>query len=171
MFKEETPRAENFFSDQLFNDIIKRDELKNLNSIKKQHFNYCLLQIQNQNIFNCIELNSLIQNKILHPDKDILNGSPSYYNFQKNKAKQKNDAKKGQKKRKIEKKRRTLIEREGDWTCFNCKNLNFSFRTQCNRCFTPKDISDVQHENYMKKILEIIDENERKRCNENNNCS
>ena len=24
--------------------------------------------------------------------------------------------------------------REGDWVCFNCQNLNFSFRKKCNRC-------------------------------------
>ncbi len=22
----------------------------------------------------------------------------------------------------------------GDWVCFCCKNLNFSFRTNCNKC-------------------------------------
>ena len=26
--------------------------------------------------------------------------------------------------------------REGDWICFNCNNLNFSFRKKCNRCKT-----------------------------------
>lgn len=26
--------------------------------------------------------------------------------------------------------------REGDWICFNCHNLNFSFRKKCNRCKT-----------------------------------
>ena len=31
--------------------------------------------------------------------------------------------------------------REGDWTCFECQNLNFSFRTKCNRCGLSKEIS------------------------------
>jgi hypothetical protein len=26
--------------------------------------------------------------------------------------------------------------RDGDWICFNCNNLNFSFRKKCNRCKT-----------------------------------
>lgn len=26
--------------------------------------------------------------------------------------------------------------RQGDWICFNCNNLNFSFRKKCNRCKT-----------------------------------
>lgn len=26
--------------------------------------------------------------------------------------------------------------REGDWICYNCNNLNFSFRKKCNRCKT-----------------------------------
>ena len=31
--------------------------------------------------------------------------------------------------------------RAGDWTCFDCNNLNFAFRTKCNRCGLPKEIS------------------------------
>ena len=27
-----------------------------------------------------------------------------------------------------------LYEKKGDWICRFCQNLNFSFRTQCNRC-------------------------------------
>ena len=29
-------------------------------------------------------------------------------------------------------------EREGDWICFKCKNVNFAFRIICNRCQLPK---------------------------------
>ena len=32
------------------------------------------------------------------------------------------------------KKKKLFIEREGDWICTKCKNLNFSFRNSCNRC-------------------------------------
>jgi hypothetical protein len=35
-------------------------------------------------------------------------------------------------------KQNPFIEREGDWICSNCKNLNFSFRVECNRCKLPK---------------------------------
>ena len=37
------------------------------------------------------------------------------------------------------KKIKPFIEREGDWTCKNCKNLNFAFRKECNRCKFPKN--------------------------------
>ena len=33
-------------------------------------------------------------------------------------------------------------ERAGDWTCLHCQNLNFAFRTQCNRCHLPKEKSE-----------------------------
>ena len=36
------------------------------------------------------------------------------------------------------KNRRPFIERPGDWICYNCQNLNFQFRTNCNRCHIPK---------------------------------
>jgi hypothetical protein len=29
--------------------------------------------------------------------------------------------------------------RKGDWVCLACKNLNFSFRKECNKCCTKKD--------------------------------
>ena len=32
--------------------------------------------------------------------------------------------------------------REGDWTCSNCNNLNFSFRVKCNRCELAKEQSE-----------------------------
>ena len=35
-------------------------------------------------------------------------------------------------------KQNPFTEREGDWICNNCKNLNFSFRIECNRCKLPK---------------------------------
>ena len=36
------------------------------------------------------------------------------------------------------KKTKVFTEREGDWVCLNCKNLNFAFRVECNRCHLPK---------------------------------
>lgn len=32
------------------------------------------------------------------------------------------------------KKKKILFERKGDWICPNCRNLNFAFRKECNRC-------------------------------------
>ena len=37
------------------------------------------------------------------------------------------------------KKQKTFTEREGDWICSSCKNLNFAFRQECNRCKLPKN--------------------------------
>jgi ribosomal protein S27AE len=40
-------------------------------------------------------------------------------------------------------KKKPFIERVGDWTCFNCHNLNFSFRTNCNRCHITKKENQI----------------------------
>lgn len=66
----------------------------------------------------------------------------------------------GKKRIKNKKTQRNFTEREGDWTCFNCKNLNFSFRKKCNRCKVLKCWSDNQHENYLQSILTIIENNQ-----------
>lgn len=39
------------------------------------------------------------------------------------------------------KKKKPFEIREGDWTCFDCHNLNFSFRVLCNRCGLSKEVS------------------------------
>ena len=47
-----------------------------------------------------------------------------------------------EKKNKKNNSNRQFSERVGDWVCFNCKNLNFSFRTVCNRCQLSKEESE-----------------------------
>ena len=40
--------------------------------------------------------------------------------------------------------------KKGDWICMNCKNLNYSFRTLCNRCKIPK-VSSYLNTQILKK--------------------
>ena len=42
----------------------------------------------------------------------------------------------------VKKTTKPFAEREGDWICPECKNLNFAFRLYCNRCKHPKENSD-----------------------------
>ena len=56
------------------------------------------------------------------------------------------------------KKSRPFIERQGDWICKLCKNLNFAFRNECNRCKVPK-----------KDCLESVKQNEENETKNNNN--
>ena len=64
------------------------------------------------------------------------------------------------KKTKIKNNKKNFVEREGDWTCFYCGNLNFSFRKNCNRCFSLRINSEIEHDKYMENLLYIINENE-----------
>lgn len=43
------------------------------------------------------------------------------------------------------KKQKPFTEREGDWICNSCKNLNFAFRVECNRCKLPKGADAKTH--------------------------
>ena len=67
-----------------------------------------------------------------------------------------------QKKTKKEKVK-NFVERENDWVCFYCQNLNFSFRENCNRCNAYKNDSEKEHDLYMENVLCIIKQNEEKR--------
>ena len=62
------------------------------------------------------------------------------------------------------KKSRPFTERTGDWICKNCKNLNFSFRNECNRCKIPKkdcvEIIKIKEEN----IVENKNNNYNQKC-------
>lgn len=64
----------------------------------------------------------------------------------------------------LKKNTKPFAEREGDWICPDCKNLNFSFRTQCNRCKKVKEDADVikgnKKENEEKKQIKNIEQNE-----------
>ena len=49
---------------------------------------------------------------------------------------------------KDKKKKKPFIEREGDWICIKCNNLNFAFRNNCNRC----NLSKSDNQKFFKKF-------------------
>lgn len=49
------------------------------------------------------------------------------------------------------KKYKPFVEREGDWICSNCKNLNFAFRMECNRCKCSKNEDKKTEKDEIKK--------------------
>ena len=102
----------------------------------------------NSNLFNpqnnnCFNVNNLFSTE------NVFNGdiSPISYNNKKDysfspipkncKAFYKEKGEKVNKK--LNKNKKPFIERPGDWICAKCQNLNFAFRTNCNRCHLPKN--------------------------------
>ena len=45
-------------------------------------------------------------------------------------------------------------ERLGDWICFTCSNLNFSFRKMCNRCKISRDQSDMHYQSFQVSAMQ-----------------
>ena len=68
------------------------------------------------------------------------------YNFQK---------KNVEKKKK--KKKQEFVEREGDWCCYRCKNINFSFRDICNKCQFSKEESEKKFKEVGEALLKLAD--------------
>ena len=54
------------------------------------------------------------------------------------------------------KKKKQFIEKEGDWCCYDCKNINFAFRNVCNRCKLDKEESEKKYSEAGKRILLLI---------------
>ena len=66
-------------------------------------------------------------------------------------------------------KKKNFEIREGDWNCFDCHNLNFSFRVKCNRCGLSKEMSDKKCEEYkMNMMRNMMNNNNANYFNSNN---
>ena len=118
-FEIESKNNTNYF---LLNDLIKQLDSSSLIIEKEKNIIDKTNLLKNkisQNKFNQI-INPIIYNKFgffsinMHNDLD-----------KKEYIKDKN---------KNENKKKNFEERKGDWLCLFCNNLNFSFRTKCNRC-------------------------------------
>ena len=58
--------------------------------------------------------------------------------------------------------------RDGDWTCSDCSNLNFSFRIKCNRCGISKESSDKKKQNNINNDQNKEYSNQNNTLNNNN---
>ena len=56
-------------------------------------------------------------------------------------------------------KKKSFVEREGDWPCYRCKNINFSFRDKCNKCQLLKEESEKQYIEAGQKLLKLFNNN------------
>lgn len=59
--------------------------------------------------------------------------------------------------KKKKKKKAEFVEREGDWSCYRCKNINFSFRDVCNKCQLSKDESEKKFIKAGEALLKLAD--------------
>ena len=61
------------------------------------------------------------------------------------------------KKKEKKKKRINFVKREGDWICYKCKNLNFAFRSICNKCKLPKEESEKYLFDIGNELMKLAD--------------
>ena len=133
LFSNETNYLIECYQDKKLRDIQIKNQ-SNCGFGKKLNFNY--YNIHN-NKFDLSEF----QQKMNVPLKN--NGFK--YDYKKNK-KSKNKTKKEKK----------YFEREGDWCCYKCKNMNFTFRNYCNRCNYSKENSENDYEKVRRNMLSLI---------------
>ena len=76
------------------------------------------------------------------------NNNRYYFNYNNNK---KDKIKKNKKKK--------FYEKEGDWLCYKCKNINFAFRKKCNKCGISLEESENLFLKVLQKYLKIMNSN------------
>lgn len=97
------------------------------NQTINQHFEEKRKNLEQKNFLNIFDnQNNDENNKCNKFNNNYLNSKSKIHSNNKNENNQK-------------KKKKPFIEREGDWVCIQCKNLNFSFRINCNRCQISKE--------------------------------
>jgi len=55
------------------------------------------------------------------------------------------------------KRKKEFIEKEGDWPCYFCKNINFFFRKKCNKCHLLKEESEKKYKEKVDILLKLVD--------------
>ena len=131
-------QKENYGSKNFLNFFPKSSYIKKLNF--KENFNY----------FDNIDY-SFVPN--------IENISNKFDEICKNDFERQIFSKKNPKLDKIKKKKKeqkNYIERKGDWECFKCHNINFSYRKYCNICKFEKNKSDTLFEEKKIEMHKII---------------
>ena len=134
------------------NNNNKINNINNVNIKNAYNFN----NINNYNINNEINGKFILDNQSYMPiqmrnndqniKKDLNNGN-NINKYQKNKDEKNKNKFDGKKNAKKEGKLKKKFEvRVGDWNCSKCSNLNFAFRSKCNRCGLPKEISEKSRE-------------------------
>lgn len=133
-------------------ECIPKDLLERLDytspyvSIKRQNINVQIQMLEDTT--PTLEADAEVEEEVMPNHQKMNNNQFTLNNKQGNVIKKKNPKKK------------KLNERDGDWTCFKCKNLNFAFRSFCNRCQMSKVQSDYEHDAFMNNLLQMINENE-----------
>ena len=69
----------------------------------------------------------------------------------------KNDNSKNENNKRKKRKNKEFVEREGDWSCYRCKNLNFKFRNKCNKCGLNKEESEKKFVEVGEQLLKLAD--------------
>jgi hypothetical protein len=135
------------------NNINNINNMNNINIINTYNLNNINNYNNNYNNNNMINSNLNLDNQPMYippqmrnndqkmkMEKNNGNNNNKYQSNRDEKNKNKYEGKKNLKKE--GKSKKPFEVRAGDWNCTKCSNLNFSFRSKCNRCGLPKEMSE-----------------------------
>ena len=136
-FQSINPNNNYFMSNS--NNNIKNNKLNPDNNINNNLNS--IINIDNSPIYIPIQMRNNEQNQSNNISVNKMNKKSKKNEAKNNQNKINKFDKKNNKDGKI---KRNFEVRLGDWNCAKCNNLNFSFRSKCNRCGLPKEISIQQ---------------------------
>ena len=165
--KSQTEFTTNSNSDQL--SIERSSGKKRLENYLSKDFLLCLDACSPAKLFDDVpskkeeeekveflnEKNYLLEN-YQNKEKHFNSSSRKKLDFEKEEVKNFNEkySKKGKKKR--------IVEREGDWECLKCGNINFAFRKTCNKCGVKRKDAEKKNEIIAGKLLAMLISKEKK---------
>ena len=155
------------------NQNEKQQQKKNIKKLSEKLIKHNL-QDSNKNVS---EIKN-IKEKVFCENSNHFKCNSSIYNTNHNIINTENNNNNSNTQNKKDKKKKQL-QREGDWICLECQNMNFSFRTKCNKCSFEKiniKISENIHnktyndiKDRHKDIIEIRENNIKNTCNTKSN--
>ena len=150
-------------SSSINNDINNDDEIILTKYLSKDVISEINFQAEKNQFVNSSSNYLKNENNYFNNRFNLTNQKKNLIQFSSSNEKINNTSSVQNKKINKNKSKKNFIEREGDWTCFYCGNLNFSFRKNCNRCGSLRINSEIEHDKYMENVLYIINENQKKR--------
>ena len=134
----------------LLSSYVYKEKVPNKFTLPKRRLDFGQSEEDSKENFNILNAMSQLNSMIVNDEFPALNKEKDSTTKKKENSNQ--NLKSILKRKKI----KQGIFRDGDWDCPRCRNINFAFRKQCNKCGLPKQKGDQQNEIVAGKLFSFL---------------